>query len=277
MQFRTEVEIESSKSKIEHNHKIFLIGSCFAENISKKLNYFKFGTLLNPTGIIYNPISIYNTIDLINSNKIFEKNDLIYHNGEFHSFYHHSDFSSHDPLQSLEKINSSLKDAREFLKASEWIVISLGTALVFEFINEKRIVSNCHKIPAKEFKSFRLNLHETVDYISRMITIINQISPHAKIILTVSPIRHWKNGAVENQLSKSTLLLAVNEVVKNIPIADYFPSYEILMDDLRDYRFFASDLLHPSEQAVNYIWEKFSTTYFSDDCFRVMNEIKKIV
>ncbi len=277
MKFRTEIEIEPFPIKIEHNDSIFTIGSCFAENIGNYFLKYKFNSLVNPFGVLYNAASIKNSFELITSEKVFAKDDLIFDQGEWHSFFHHSDFSYHSAATVLENINHNSKLVSDFIKKVDWVIISLGTSFVYRHIEKNIIVSNCHKIPSKEFSKEFLTVEENSNNISELINLIRNESPKAKIILTVSPIRHWKDGAHQNQLSKSSLHLAVNNIINSFENVFYFPSYEIVVDELRDYRFYNIDMLHPNDQAVEYIWEKFSQTVFSDKCKLLITEIRRII
>ena len=277
MKFRTEINLDKSKHPIDHDEKIVTIGSCFAQNIGECFVHFRFNVMCNPFGVLYNPISILNSFNLVLDKKVFTQEDLIKSNSEWHSFYHHSDFSHHDPKVCLDKINNGLKATSEFVREANVIIITYGTAYVYRHIEQNIVVSNCHKIPANEFEHYRLSLDKTKRAIEQTINLLKAANKNIKIIFTVSPVRHWKDGAVNNQLSKSTLLLAADKIVKSNKNCEYFPSYEIVMDDLRDYRFFDSDLLHPNRIATDYIWEKFSSTILSDNCLSTMNEVEKIV
>ena len=277
MKFRTEINLDKSKHPIDHDKKIVTIGSCFAQNIGEYFKHFRFNVMCNPFGVLYNPISIFNSFNLTLDKETFSQDDLIEANGEWHSFYHHSDFSHHDHKICLEKINSGIKAAFDFLSKTDVVIITYGTAYVYRHIEQNIVVSNCHKIPTNEFEHYRLSLDETKKAIEQTINLLKAANKNIRIIFTVSPVRHWKDGAVNNQLSKSTLLLAVDEIIKSNKNCEYFPSYEIVMDDLRDYRFFDSDLLHPNRIATDYIWEKFSSTMLSDNCLSTMNEVEKIV
>ncbi|MEN8191754.1 MAG: GSCFA domain-containing protein, partial [Bacteroidota bacterium] len=273
MKFRTEINIDKSDRLIDHDQNILTIGSCFAKNIGEYFKSYRFSVVCNPFGVLYNPISIYNSLKLIHSKKKFKKNDLVEHQGEWHSFYHNSDFSHHDQNMCLEKINNGIISTHDFLKSTDHLIITFGTAFVYRYIKNDMIVSNCHKIPAKEFERYRLSLDETKKTIESIVSFVNSISENISIIFTVSPVRHWKDGAVENQLSKSTLLIAVDEIVKENKNCEYFPSYEIVMDDLRDYRFYDTDLLHPNKFATDYIWDKFSNAKLSNQCLTIMKEV----
>lgn len=277
MNFRTEINLEKSSSLMNHSDNILTIGSCFAENIAEYFKANRFNILGNPFGVLYNPISIYNALKFAIGKKEFVESDLVFHQCEWHSFYHHSAFSSHKKGKILEAINNGIIETHQFLKSTDTLIITFGTSYVYKYTANGIIVSNCHKIPQKEFEHSRLNIYETTKAILRIIEMVEIFNPKIKILLTVSPVRHWKNGAHNNQLSKANLLLAINEVIKRKNNCSYFPSYEIVLDDLRDYRFFNSDLLHPNKMATDYVWEKFSNSICSEECLETMNEISKIV
>jgi len=277
MNFRTEINIEKFQQQIYHSDNILTIGSCFAENMAVYFKLSRFNVLGNPFGVLYNPISIYNSLKFVVENREFSDSDLIFNQSEWHSFYHHSDFSNHQKGKILKDINLQNENTNRFLNSANFIVITFGTSYVYEFLANGIVVSNCHKIPQKEFKYYKLNLDETQKAILNIVEMVEKFNPKIKFVLTVSPIRHWKNGAHNNQLSKANLLLAIDEVIKEKKNCIYFPSYEIIMDDLRDYRFYNSDLIHPNKIATDYIWEKFSNSVFSNECIEAMNEISKIV
>ena len=276
MKFRTEVIINKYPVQIEHQSQIITFGSCFAQNIGEYFKFYRFNILENPFGILYNSASIYNSINLLFENKKFKKSDLIYYQEQWHSFYHHSNFSETDWKKCIQNINNSLKNALKFLENSKFVILTFGTSYVYKFNKTNLIVSNCHKLPQSNFTRFRLSVEENINYITSAIKLLSQINPNINVILTVSPIRHLKDGAAENQLSKASLLLAIDEVVNNTDNCYYFPSYEIMLDELRDYRFYAQDMLHPGKSAIDYIWEKFSDAFFSDECKSIMKEVGKI-
>lgn len=274
--FRTSFKIPPLKTPMNYSSQILSMGSCFSENIGNKLADYKFNIIANPFGILYNPESIANAIDLLIKKKRFNKEDLFEHQGVWHSFYHHSRFSHTHANQCLKNINQALTQASEKLQTTNFILITLGTAWVYELKSTGKIVSNCHKISATNFRRFKLN---TCDIVERYTALINKIktkNPSCQVIFTISPVRHLKDGAAENQLSKATLINGVHELVETFDQVHYFPSYEIMMDDLRDYRFYASDMIHPSEQAVEYIWEKFKTACIDNTNYQTMHTIDKI-
>ena len=277
MKFRTEVEIPISKKKIQISDSLFSIGSCFATEISVKLSDSQFQTLNNPFGTLFNPWAVKNSIQEIFENKIYTEKDLDFHQGEYLSFNHHTSFSSENQEETLRKINQKINLAHEFLKRSNWVIITYGTAFAYEHLAKNIFVANCHKIPQTNFNKRLLSHEELVNSIAETCHILKKICPkETQFLFTLSPVRHTKDGFSKNNLSKAKLLCAIHEVVKQHENCHYIPVYEIVMDDLRDYRFYKEDLIHPSEQAVQYIWEKFKKAYFSDEADRFSNENLKI-
>lgn len=277
MKFRTEVEIPISEKKIQISDSLFSIGSCFATEISVKLSDSQFQTLNNPFGTLFNPWAVKNSIQEIFENKIYTEEDLDFHQGEYLSFNHHTSFNSENQKDTLRKINEKINLAHEFLKRSNWVIITYGTAFVYEHLAQNIFVANCHKIPQTNFNKRLLTHEELVNSITETCHILKKICPkEAQFLFTLSPVRHTKDGFSENNLSKAKLLCAIHKVVEQHENCHYIPIYEIVMDDLRDYRFYKEDLIHPSEQAVQYIWEKFKKAYFSDEADRFSNENLKI-
>ena len=280
MRFFTEIQIPEFPDQMDYSKSMMFLGSCFSENIGQKLIDLKFDVDMNPFGILYNPESIANSLRILLENRVFTEDDLFQDQGLWNSFYHHSRFSDVDRDAALEKINKRISISNEFLKKADFLVITFGTAWVYEFRKTGQIVSNCHKIPAAEFKRFRLGVFEVTNVYRELLEQIWKFNPDLKVIFTVSPIRHWKDGAVENQLSKATLLLAIDNLIRGFgdQSCSYFPSYEIVMDELRDYRFYADDMLHISPVAVDYIFERFSKaaiTGASRDISKSMLKINK--
>lgn len=276
MKFRTEIQIENPPNIIEHHNSIVTIGSCFAENITEYLSRFRFRILNSPFGLLYNPVSIFNSLSLIQLEKEFKKDDLIRNDDLWHSWYHHSSFSHPNVDQCLLVINEQLKKARTFFSDCNFLIITYGTAYVFEYIESGIIVSNCHKIPSNQFRRYRMSVQDIEDNISKTIKLAKILNPSIKIIFSVSPIRHLKDGMANNQLSKSSLLLALHSTIRQSDSCFYFPAYEIMIDDLRDYRFYESNLTHPNRIAIEYIWNKFSDTWLSKDCKLTTTEIDRI-
>jgi hypothetical protein len=257
---------------------MMLMGSCFTENIGQKLLDQKFDVDMNPFGILYNPESISNSLKILLEKRIFTEKDLFNDQGLWNSFYHHSRFSDIDQKVTLENINNRISSSHKFLKTADLLIITFGTAWVYELKNTGQIVSNCHKLPGSDFKRFRLKVHEITEVYRELLEEIWKFNPAVKIIFTVSPIRHWKDGAVENQLSKATLLLAIDQLIRGFgnQVCGYFPSYEIMMDELRDYRFYAEDMLHLSPVATDYIFDRFSKVMISSESKEISKRILKL-
>jgi len=277
--FHTEVDIPKMKWETGYSKTNLFIGSCFTENIGNKMAALKYKVDINPFGILYNPASVANGLRLLMQNKKFESTDLVQHGGLFHSFSHHGRFSFPSAAETLEAINSRIESSSEFLRNADFLFITFGTAWVYTWKQNGQPVSNCHKIPDNEFQRSRLSVAEIVnDYIA-LLADLRKVNPELKIIFTVSPVRHWKDGAIENQRSKATLLLAIDEIIKKAGnnCCAYFPSYEIMMDELRDYRFYADDMLHISDFAVNYIWGKFVAIFIDGESRLVAKQIERIV
>ncbi len=259
LKLQTPVETGKSRISISLNDKIFILGSCFADNMGQKMVDLSFDVCLNPFGTIYNPVSICNSIARLSSGIPFTKDECIQMGagaGLVCSFSHHTSFARHTVSEFLNVANASLEEASRQWKAASKVIITLGTAWIYEYTRTGETVSNCLKIDAKEFTRQRLTVKETATLLMNMVA----RHPEKEFLFTVSPIRHFKDGAHGNQLSKSTLLLALDEVLAKFPErCEYFPAYEIVLDELRDYRFYAPDMVHPSEQAVDYLWTRFAS------------------
>ena len=274
---RTEVQIDPSENKIDHQTKILMLGSCFTENIGDRMHELKFNIDVNPFGILYNPLSVLNSIELLLEGKEYTREDLYHDHGMWFSFDHHSRFSDTNLEQCLDKINSRLEKSRKFFRNLDMLILTFGTAWSYVLEGTHRIVSNCHKLPPEKFDRFHLNSNQIFDYYYELIGQLLEKNPKLRIIFTVSPVRHWKDGPVENSISKSTLIISIHRLIEHIREAEYFPAYEIAMDDLRDYRYYADDLLHPNKQMADYIWNKFSQAYFRPDTIQVIADVEKIV
>jgi GSCFA family len=279
IKFRTEVEIPQFTTKIGYRNQSLLIGSCFAENMGIYLEQRCFPVMVNPFGILYNPLSIANSLDLLMVRKSFTKQELFFSNGRYHSFYHHSRFSSSDPETILDQINRQAADASDRLKNGSHLFITFGTSWVFEHKLSGKVVSNCHKLPSETFIHKRLTINQITAIWIPLIKQLKEFNPELHIVFTVSPIRHLKDGAHENQLSKSILLLAIEEMVShfNTNSVCYFPSYEIMMDELRDYRFYGTDMTHPSDLASDFIREKFIATFLDGESQQIISEVDKLL
>ena len=275
----TQVKIGDIGWRISYKDKLVMMGSCFSENIGGKLQQLKFQVDLNPFGVIYNPLSVAKSLRRLLADKPYTREDLFEHQGIWGSFDHHSRFSATSAEDALSKMNERLRLSRSFLKEAGYLFITFGTAWVYERKATGEVVSNCHKFPSDDFKRFRLTSGEIVDVYRDLLQALWVFNPGLKIIFTVSPIRHWKEGATGNQLSKAVLLLAADRLITGFgeELCVYFPSYEIVMDELRDYRFYAPDLLHLNQVAVDHIWEKFSRSILAEDSLRLSKSIMKII
>ena len=276
MIFRTTVDIQPSETKITYGDSTMFLGSCFAAYIGEQMKLRKMPAMINPAGTIYNPDSILAAISNIISNKRTEIDDLYNFNGDWISFNHYTDFSSDNPDKLLNKINEQNEKAFTFLKKASFLFITFGTARVYRLKETGLTVSNCHKIPGANFDSELLLVENIVNKWRQILNELSAFNPGLKVVFTISPVRHWKDGAYGNRLSKSVLFLAVDELMKHKTKPSYFPAYEIQMDDLRDYRFYADDMLHPSSAAIDYIWEKFSETYFDKPTIELQLSVRKI-
>lgn len=277
MDFRTRVNISKPNFEIGHSTKMMLSGSCFSENIGNKLRESKFRVKVNPFGIVYNPLSVATVIRRLLSNKYFDESDLVFHNDVYQSFLHHGSFSHPNKDICLRNISESFADATVFIQETDIFLITFGTAYVYRLKSTGEVVANCHKFLPDTFTRERLTVEEIVEEWSEIISAILKHNPSAKFIFTVSPIRHWKDGAHENQISKSILHLAIEKLHDKFENAlVYFPAYEILLDELRDYRFFVEDMMHPSPVAIDYIWQLFCETFFSKRTIDITREWQQL-
>ncbi len=240
---------------IAYGEGLLFLGSCFADEVGALCRGLGFDALVNPFGVLYNPASIAQSIERLGSGKPFTHDEVIaVGEGQYCTFSHNTAFWQSDETTLLERVNKDLKEARERFLDTKWVVVSLGTSWAFRHKETRQVVSNCHKLPARQFDREFLTTERSVECLAKMM----KAYPEKQFIFTVSPLRHLKDGLHENQLSKAALLLAVDEVCKSFDNAHYFPAYEILLDELRDYRFYKEDMVHPTEQAVRYIWERFA-------------------
>ncbi len=276
-QYYTEVQIPKFDFEINYESKLLFIGSCFAESIGMKVQNLKFQTIINPFGILYNPLSIANGLNMlmgniqVDENKIFKQNEL-WKNLDFHSR-----FSSSSKEDTIKMMNETLEQGANALRSIDFLFITFGTSWVYEWKESGQVVANCHKFPSKNFNRRKIHISEITKTYSELIKRLTKINPKLKIIFTVSPIRHWKDGAHGNQLSKSTLLLAISEIINTkLTNCYYFPSYEIVLDELRDYRFYSDDLLHLNNITIEHIWQKANKSMFSENCQLTINQILKL-
>ena len=289
MQFTTKIPIQKSTFPIDYDSKIMLLGSCFAENMGEKFEYFKFQTIVNPFGIIFNPVSLEKLIRRSIEKRKFTENDIFFHNDLWHCYDVHSELSNSDKSFFLNSLNELINSTHQQLNDSTHIIITLGTSWVYRLRQAQSdsdgVVANCHKVPQKEFTKELLSIQQIEESIESIISLVHSVNPNCKFIFTVSPVRHIKDGFIENTLSKAHLISAIHSVLNrkfstSLELTTqnniYFPSYEIMMDELRDYRFYGEDMLHPNQTAIDYIWIQFFQNYISESEFGLMNDICSI-
>jgi hypothetical protein len=279
MNFRTQIPIPNHPNPIDYNSKIVSFGSCFAENMGDRFQYFKFQSTTNPFGIIFNPVSIERIIDRVVNDTLFTDEDIFFHNERWHCFEVHSDLSCASQEELLGNLNQILRETKKQLLEGTHIIITYGTSWVYRNIEKNTIVANCHKVPQKQFTKELLTVATIQGSIENTMHLIQSINPNCNFIFTVSPVRHLKDGFVENQWSKANLITAIHDKlsIEHLKLnTEYFPSYEIMMDELRDYRFYAEDMLHPSSMAVDYIWERFKESTISETAFATMAAVESI-
>lgn len=278
MNFTTRVSIPNSQHPLDYNSKIVSLGSCFAVNMGEKLDYFKFDNATNPFGIIFNPVSIEKLILRSVNQKKFTEEDLFFHNERFHSYEVHSDLSSVNQQELLNCLNTSLEFTYQKIKTATHILITYGTSWVYQEKNSGAVVANCHKMPQSHFDKHLLSVATIEAAIQNTVDAIRKVNPNCSLVFTLSPVRHIKDGFVENQRSKAHLITALQNLLSDhlLDQAGYFPAYEIVIDELRDYRFYGDDLLHPSSMAIEYIWQRFRASSISETAWSTLDEVEAI-
>lgn len=277
MKLQTNIPLEKqSLNLIDYQSKVLLLGSCFVENIGDKFDYFKFQVLQNPFGILYHPRAIENLILNAINEKEYYDSDVFHYNERWHCFDAHSDLSSSSKGELLKNLHDSIKLTNQQINKSTHIIITLGTAWAYRLIETDTIVANCHKFPQKKFLKQIQSVKTIIESLEAIIELIKSVNPETSILFTVSPVRHIKDGFTENTQSKSHLISAIHQVVEPRKNIHYFPSYEIMMDELRDYRFYSEDMLHPNKTAVDYIWERFQKVWISSESIQTMEEVDTI-
>lgn len=276
MNFRTTFNIPVSPDKISYSDPVMFIGSCFSTAIGDKFSSGHMPVMVNPSGTVYNPASVARTVERLLSRRHYELNDLTKYNGKWISFDHYTAFSSENADEVLRSVNDSLESAGEFISEARFLFVTFGTARIFRLKETGQIVTNCHKLPSRYFTRELMTVEDIVTLWNTVLDSLNTAYPSLKIVFTISPVRHWKDGAHGNQVSKSVLFLALEDLLDNSVKPSYFPSYELMMDDLRDYRYYDDDMLHPSSRAIDYIWEKFSSVYFDGSTKEIWAEMDGI-
>ncbi|WNH09170.1 GSCFA domain-containing protein [Thalassobellus suaedae] len=275
MNLQTKIPLEKqSNNLIDYNSNMLLLGSCFVENIGEKLDYFKIQNTQNPFGVLFHPKAIETLIEKAIKRERYSEDDLFFYNEQWHCFDAHSKLSHASKDNLLNGLNFILEATDKQIQKSSHIVITLGTSWVYRNSENNNIVANCHKVPQKQFKKELLSVDELSESLKNILSLIRSVNYNASVIFTVSPIRHLKDGFVENTQSKAHLVTAIHRVVNNRSF--YFPSYEIMMDELRDYRFYSEDMIHPNQTAINYIWEKVKDVWVSTDTLQTMEDVDAI-
>ena len=277
MIFFSHIELPKSFIDISYLDFNMFLGSCFAENMGNKFVEHKFPVDLNPFGVLYNPASIACSIKRLMENKLFDGEELFFHEGLYHSFSHHSIFSDTSKEACLQKINRRIALSTDNLKKTNRLFITFGTAYAYRLMETDRVVANCHKLPAHLFVRKCLSIKQIVEQWEELLSDLLRMNKGLKLIFSVSPVRYWQDGVHENQLSKSILLLAIEELRVRFPDEIvYFPAYELMLDELRDYRFYAEDLFHLSDMAIQFIWERLVDTCMNEQTKQLMKEVSQI-
>lgn len=276
MQLHLDLKIRRSEHLIDHRQALLLMGSCFSEHIGQKLKSLKFKADTNPFGIVFNPRSMAISLQRITEEKAYTANDLIQHNNLWHGLDAHGRFSDTGQAKVLQQLNQSLHSWHEQLKTARWLMLTFGSAYVYRHLATGRYVANCHRIPQQDFSKELLDKESIVSELSAVLEHLKVINPRCRVLLTVSPVKHLRDGVVENNLSKAILLQSVHALVALHPQCAYFPAYELVTDDLRDYRFFEADMAHPNQQAIGYVWSKFANAYFSDDTLALNQKLEEL-
>ncbi|WP_339699287.1 GSCFA domain-containing protein [uncultured Marixanthomonas sp.] len=276
MKLQTQIALTPQQNQIDYTSKNLLMGSCFTENIGRKLQYYKFQNLQNPFGIVFHPVAIEKLVTRAINEDLFTETDVFQHNEQWHCFEVHSKLSTNNRDAFISNLNDSLKNLKTYLEQASHIILTFGTAWVYRFIESDSIVANCHKIPQKKFLKELLSVEEVSAAIENTLTLVKTVNFKATIISTVSPVRHIKDGFVENMQSKAHLLSGLHEAISGEKQAFYFPSFEIMMDELRDYRFYEEDMLHPNNLAVSIIWKRFKEVWIASEAEDLQKEIETI-
>jgi hypothetical protein len=275
MNLLTQISLSKASNTIDYSSQLLLLGSCFSENIGEKLNHFKFRNVQNPFGILFHPLAIEKLIQKAVQEGIYVEDDVFLINEQWHCFDAHSELSNSSKEKLISDLNFAVEQTLIQLKKASHIIITIGTAWVYRNSANKQVVANCHKVPQVNFTKKLLGADEIEESLKRTMTLVQSVNSTVQFIFTVSPVRHLKDGFIQNQLSKAHLISAIHTVLNQDSIS-YFPSYEIMMDELRDYRFYAKDMIHPNEVAIDYIWEKFCEVWLNDSVFETMSKVDEI-
>ena len=278
MKFVTEIPINtvSKGNLITYESQIAMLGSCFTENIGDRFKFYKFRTSVNPFGIMFNPKAIESFVKRAVLSQFVSEDDLIYHNERYHCFDAHSDFSHSSKEYTVQQLNLNLTNFKHQLPIFTHVILTLGTAWCYKNKKTNSFVANCHKVPQSEFDKVLLSTNEIKSSLKQIVSLLKSVNPNLKVIFTVSPVRHLKDGFINNTISKSHIISSIHEICQEYRELNYFPSFEIMMDELRDYRFYKQDMIHPNAIAIDYIWDKFKSYWVSDEAQELMNTIAQI-
>ena len=277
MEFRTTVKTGENRAWLHHSDSVMLLGSCFSDNISGKLNGALINASVNPMGTLYNPMSIDRAVQRLIECRPVAGQDLFMQGGVWNSFDFHSRHSMPDKQATIDRMNQRIVAGHDCLRHAQLLTITMGTAIVYRLKSTGEVVANCHKVPQHEFERKMATVGEMAEVIAGMLAALHTFNPDLHVILTVSPIRHVADGLDVNSLSKASLRVAIHQAMaRHSDYCDYFPAYEIMVDDLRDYRFYASDMVHPSDVAVEYIWQAFQATYLDDRSALAVSRCERI-
>ncbi|MBW2962371.1 GSCFA domain-containing protein [Mesonia aestuariivivens] len=276
MQLQTQLNVPQQQPQIDYTSRVLLLGSCFAENIGEKFAYYQFQQLQNPLGILFHPFAIENFLKRVANQEKFTAKAIFQHQEIYSCFEAHSRLNALSENELLNDLNTALEETFHFLKTTSHVIITLGTSWIYKHIEQNKYVANCHKIPQKNFNKELSSVTELEKSLQKSVAYIQEINADSQFVFTISPVRHLKDGFIENQRSKSHLIAALHQVLENKKRLAYFPSYEIMMDELRDYRFYTSDLLHPNNTAIDYIWERFQASWMAEECLPTMKKVQQI-
>ncbi|WP_340077858.1 GSCFA domain-containing protein [Leptobacterium sp. I13] len=276
MKLQTNIPLHPEEKQIDYDSKVLLLGSCFSENIGSKLTYYQFRNLQNPFGFLFHPEAIARIITNSIHNKQYTEKDIFYLNDQWHSYDAHSILSSTKKEDTISNLNKAIQTTHQKLLNASHIIITLGTAWGYRHKKTNELVANCHKAAQCKFSKELSPIKEITTSLKKSIKGIQAININAKILFTISPVRHLKDGFIENQRSKSHLIAAVHQLINPSNNIFYFPAYEIMMDELRDYRFYKEDMIHPSTIAINYIWEKFKHVWITSHIYSMMDDIETV-
>lgn len=276
MEFKTTVPTHKGLFELSHASRVLLAGSCFSHEIGQRLNTAGFQTCINPFGTLFNPASIATSLNHIVRNKKFTSADFFERSGLWHAYKLHSSFSAPHLDDAITSINQTIESAQQFFLRADILIITLGSAWVYELKEDNNIVANCHKMPQQLFTKRKLGVNEIIADYTLLIDHLKIANPDLQVIFTISPVKHLKDGFVENNWSKSTLNIAIHEIIRRFDFCDYYPAYEIVTDDLRDYRFYKADMVHPNETAVEYVYGHFLQSYCTPQTIELAKEFTQL-